>query len=415
MTTETKRISITGFGCCCGAGNNGASVWKSIESNRVNCAPATPAFFAPHKPSPLFLVNSKDLITGLSGSFFHNRKLLSLNTINRTTALALTAIDEALQQAQIDPDYLSSLRVGVILGTTVGCTFYDESYYLNWQEGKLQDISPVSNYLSNNLGERVQQLLQVNGPRAVVTNACASGTDAIGLAKQWLNNDMCDLAIAGGADEVSRIACHGFSSLMLFSQNPCRPFDKDRQGLNLGEGAGVVILEKNKLVQKRKAKVLGYIRGYGSACDAYHPTAPHPEGHGLQRAIKIAMQDADITLEQLCYINGHGTGTQANDQAELTALAQLSDPSQNSLPIVSTKGATGHTLGAAGGIEAVVTLMALRQGKTPGTIGCHTQDPRLPLGVLRENESFTFKGNLGMSQSLAFGGGNSALIVEANR
>lgn len=401
------------MGCCCSAGQNAPSVYHSVDSNQVNCMHAAADFFRPHRPSPLFTVTNDDILGSLTPSFRQRLHPSYFEGINRTTVLALVAIDEALNQAQIEQDYLLSIRVGVVLGTTVGCTFHDESFYLNWKKEVAQDNSPFFDYLSSNLAERIQQLLSVNGPRAVVTNACASGTDAIGIAKRWLEHDICDLVIAGGADEISRIACHGFSSLMLFSQNPCQPFDRDRKGLNLGEGAGILVMEKENIAKRRRAGIIGAVRGYGAASDAYHPTAPHPEGRGLQMALKIALQDSGLTIDQLNYINAHGTGTQANDQAELTALSKVATLSIDDLPIVSTKGVTGHTLGAAGGIEAVVTLMTLKEGRAAGTTGCQKQDPQLPLQVLAEDEKRSLQGNLGMSQSLAFGGGNSALILES--
>ncbi len=408
---NSKKIAITGLGCCSGAGQDVQSVWNAVCSSTIKCRAAAADFFEPHKISPLFSVDCDDILTLCSSRFTQGLLPSYLKGINRTIALALAAITEALANAKIDGDHLSSLRVGVALGTTVGCTFHNEPYYIKWKKGEEQDISPVFTYLSANLAERIQQILNIKGPRAVVTNACASGTDAIGIAKQWLEHDMCDIAIAGGADEISRIACHGFSSLMLFSQKPCRPFDKDRAGLNLGEGAGVMVLEKEDTAVRRR--IIGWVHGYGTASDAFHPTAPHPEGRGLQRAIQIALQDADTTIDQLSYINAHGTGTQANDQAELTALDHLGAAEDNKPAIVSTKGITGHTLGAAGGIEAIMTIMSLKSGEVMGTAGCLEQDPRLPLSVLAENETTTLKGKLGMSQSLAFGGGNSALIFEA--
>lgn len=411
--TYSRKIAITGLGCCCSAGQDVPSTWESVKSNSVNWLPGESDFFQPHRISPLFAVGYDNITTLFSPSFTHKIQSTHLIGINRTIALSLAATTEALHQAQIDLESLASLRVGVALGTTVGCTFHNEPYYIKWKKGEHQSISPVFNYLSSNLAERIQQILQINGPRAVITNACASGTDAIGIAKQWLENDLCDLAIAGGADEISRIACHGFSSLMLFSKDPCRPFDKDRSGLNLGEGAGVVVLENDNLIESRKTKPIGWIRGYGSACDAYHPTAPHPEGRGLQKAVQLALQNGAVTMDQISYINAHGTGTLANDQAELTALAKLGTATNKDITIVSTKGITGHTLGAAGAIEAVLTLMSLRNGCAFGTAGCREQDSRLPLQVLPENQSTMLKGNLGMSQSLAFGGGNSALILEA--
>lgn len=411
--SSSQKIAITGLGACCGAGNNRREIWQNLESGKVNNHKGTEDFFAPHSPSPLFTVNKEDVLHLCPEDYRTSFSKESLQGINRTIELSLVACCQALVEADIDPEQLKSLRVGISLGTTVGCTFHNESYYINWKKKKEQKLTPIYTYLSSNLGARIQHIFQVQGPRAVITNACSSGTDAIGLGKTWLEQDLCDVVLAGGADEISKVACHGFSSLMLFSKNSCRPFDKDREGLNLGEGAGVVVLEQREKCIKRKANILGYLRGYGGGCDGYHPTAPHPEGIGLQRAIAMACKNSNISLERLSLINAHGTGTSVNDLAELTALQKLGFSHSNCPPILSTKGAMGHTLGAAGGIEAVMTLIALMEKRSMGTVGCHDSDPKFPLPVLQENDSCSLKGKIGMSQSLAFGGSNSAIILEA--
>jgi 3-oxoacyl-[acyl-carrier-protein] synthase-1/3-oxoacyl-[acyl-carrier-protein] synthase II len=246
----------------------------------------------------------------------------------------------------------------------------------------------------------------------VVTNACASGTDAIGLAKGWIASGACDLAVAGGADELSRIAYNGFAGLQLSDTEQCRPFDRHRKGLNLGEGAGLLVLEGEYQALERGITPLGWVRGYGSASDAWHPTAPHPEGRGLKCAFVQALADAGISIQDVAMINAHGTGTKANDLAEAKALSNLL-PESCHVAIVSTKGITGHTLGAAGGLEAVLTLLVLRQGVTPGTYGYLSSDPQLPVNPIPQGISVSLPTRIGMSQSLAFGGGNAALVIEA--
>jgi 3-oxoacyl-[acyl-carrier-protein] synthase-1/3-oxoacyl-[acyl-carrier-protein] synthase II len=246
----------------------------------------------------------------------------------------------------------------------------------------------------------------------VITNACASGTDAIGVARNWLATGQCDIAIAGGADELSRVAYNGFVSLMLTDKEPCRPFSADRQGLNLGEGAGVLVLERQDDSAERQVGPLGWVRGYGCAADAWHPTAPHPDGRGLKTALRQALHDCGMPMDAPALINAHGTGTKANDKAETSALSGIFSGDERP-PIVSTKGITGHTLGAAGGVEAIFTLMALRAGYTPGTVGCLEADPQLAMPVLGQGDEHNLSGNWGISQSLAFGGGNSALVLEA--
>ncbi len=312
--------------------------------------------------------------------------------------------------AGLDTATLATKRVGIALGTTVRCHFHDDDYYLAWKKGESHNQESMRRFLNENLAIAIQEILQCHGPTTVITNACASGTDAIGLGRSWLRQGLCDLVICGGADELSRLAFHGFSSLLLTSDTACKPFDQDRSGLNLGEGAGIVLLETDNSLSERKASPIGWLRGYGTSSDGYHPTAPHPEGKGLQQAINNALVDAGISNNDIALINGHGTGTQANDLAETTALAKLGF---KNTPLISSKGATGHTLGAAGGVEAVLTLHALKQGRTFGTVGCQHPDKNLPMRPVTVDEKVTLGGRIGLSHSLAFGGGNAALVLEA--
>lgn len=319
---------------------------------------------------------------------------------------------EAFNQAGIGLQYLRGKKIGIALGTTVGCTFNNEDYYDQWRRGLEPDLAPIFHYLSGNLAQALHGILGTQGPSAVVTNACASGTDAIGLAKGWIASGTCDLAVAGGADELSRIAYNGFAGLQLSDAEQCRPFDRHRKGLNLGEGAGLLVLEEEGQALERGITPLGWMRGYGSASDAWHPTAPHPEGRGLKCAFGQALADAGLSIQDVAMINAHGTGTKANDLAEANALSNLL-PKSCHVAIVSTKGMTGHTLGAAGGLEAVLTLLALRQGVTPGTHGYQSSDPQLPVNPIPQGISVPLPTRIGMSQSLAFGGGNAALVMEA--
>ncbi len=403
---KPHQIAVTGLGCCCAAGGDVDSAWQAVQAGIVNCREVPKWLFDTNLPFPVFAIARESL----TDNRFH---LEIPASSNRTVKLALTAVEEALQTAKVDLTRLRQQRVGIALGTTVGCTFDDEGYYIDWKKGKKPALQPVLNYLANNLATRISDILNVQGPTAVITNACASGTDAIGLAKEWLETGLCDVALAGGADELSRIAYYGFSSLLLTSKTPCRPFDNSRSGLNLGEGAGIVFLEMEKSAEKRGAIPHGWIRGYGAASDAYHPTAPHPEGRGLQQAIHQAMLDAGVKREKIAFINCHGTGTMANDLAEMSALDNLGFDSTQ-CGIVSTKGVTGHTLGAAGAIETIFTLKALRERKTRGTVGCRIPDSKFRVTPCLENDLFPLKGNMGINQSLAFGGGNAALVIEGN-
>ena len=400
-------IAVIGYGCVSAAGRNAEVAAENIRAGVAAHVPVAGGFFPGDFTAPCFLVQDQ-LLQPFSG--MPSAKLQQLSRLNRTILLALTAIEEALKRAGMSVADLQEKRVGIALGTTVGCTFHNEEYYRQWQEGIEPDSGPLFTYLRSNISHAVQDFLGVKGPRLVVTNACASGTDAIGIAKSWLEHGLCDIAIGGGADELSRIACHGFKSLMLVSREECRPFDRDRKGLNLGEGSGIVLLETEKNALAGKRNICGWIRGYGIAGDAHHPTAPDPEGRGLQQALGKALHNGGITGGMIGMINAHGTGTPANDLAETNALAAMGF--DDAVPVVSTKGATGHTLGAAGGIEAVFTLMALNRGEVSGTIGCENPDPKFAFQVLPSAQNVSFSGRVGISQSLAFGGSNSALVIE---
>jgi len=396
---------ITGYGVITAAGPTAAEAYANIGRGLANITVTGEDFFPEPFAAPCFRVPDEWLRgSALSGLVPEQLR------VNRTIRLALSAITAGLELAGLSAKQLKGMRVGIAMGTTVGCTFHNEQYYLDWKEKRNPEPEPLLTYLSANLAACLQTLLQVQGPRAVITNACASGTDAIGVGRSWLQNNLCDLVIAGGADELSRIACHGFKSLMLVSTENCRPFDRDRQGLNLGEGAGIVIMEKRCQADARGAGILGAVLGYGIGGDAHHPTAPHPDGRGLQYAVTMAVQEAGICVDEISLINAHGTGTKANDLAETGAIVSLGFDT-GKVAVVSTKGATGHTLGAAGGVEAVFTLLALREKVAHGTVGCLEPDPGFAFVPLTQNESAGLAGQIGMSQSLAFGGSNSALII----
>jgi len=388
------------------------TLWENLQRGRVSCGPVPEWLFPTELPYPVFTAPPEPLSGAGRDLLKDILPDLPADSVSRTLLLAISAVAEAIGKADLSISYLRKTRVGIALGTTVGSTFNNEAYYLAWRQGLHPNPGPVHNYLGGNLASALHGILGTRGPSAVITNACASGTDAIGLARGWIAHGQCELAIAGGADELSRIAYNGFVSLQLTDSSPCKPFDQKRNGLNLGEGAGIVIIESQDRALRRGACPIGWARGYGSASDAWHPTAPHPEGRGLKCAFGKAISDAGVHVQDIALINAHGTGTRANDLAEAKALAALL-PDPDEVPIVSTKGLTGHTLGAAGAIEAIFTLLALQHGQASGTVGCSVPDPVLSVKPLPEGQTSLLRNKLGISQSLAFGGGNSVLILEA--
>lgn len=323
----------------------------------------------------------------------------------RTSRIALHALREALDKAWGGHLDVPPERIGVCLGTTVGCTLNDEPFYREFRRGVKPDRAPIRRFLDNELARVVADHVGARGPAATVVNACASGTDAIGEGAAWLQRDLCDVVIAGGADELSRYPYLGFIALKNTSPERCRPFDVNRKGLNLGEGAAVVVLERARFARKRGASILARLAAYASASDAYHPTAPHPEGRGLRRAIRLALEQARLAADEVDFINAHGTGTTENDRVEGRVLAELfpANPA-----IFSTKGYTGHTTGAAGALEAVLTIRNLADQRVPRSGGFETPDPTCL--IVPTTETKEIRARAAISDSLAFGGTNSVLV-----
>lgn len=384
-------IYITGLGTISAAGENLASSMSGLYSGRRNPHALQNIQTALDTAYPVFEVFSA--------------KAVADDTTTRTSKLAMIAVEQALIQAGLQYPDLKKIRVGVALGTTVGSTLNNESFYRKFKSNQKPGLQGIQKYLTNNPALFVSEKLELNGPVATLANACSSGTDAIGLAKSWLEQDLCDIAIAGGADELSRITYLGFISLLISSTKACRPFDKERDGLNLGEGAGIIILEKEKTISRRKVEKMAQICGYATFADAYHPTAPHPEGLGLKRALNSALTQAGISASQVDFVNAHGTSTSNNDAVEGKVIAELFG---QKVPVVSTKAYTGHTLGAAGGIEAVFTVQAILDQKLPTTAGFSLFDPECSIQPTTDNVKVDAE--FAISNSLAFGGNNSTLV-----
>ncbi len=330
---------ITGIGVISAAGNNVAETLTSFELGTRNAGPVT--LFPTDLKSPVFEVKRLPAEYYLEGW--------------RTVSLALIAVDEALKDARLSD--LKEFRVGVCMGTTVASQLNALQFYKTYRERGAAPMTSVDRFLKGNLAEYIARRIGARGPQISVVNACSSSTDAIGVALSWLKSGLCDIAIAGGADELNHVPYCGFSSLGIANPGLCTPFDRDRKGLNLGEGAGIMVIESRATARKRGVSSPLFLSGYGTSSDAYHLTAPSPEGVGLKAALHDALTEAGIAPREVGFVNAHGTGTHENDLVEGKSLADIFGPD---LIMLSTKGFTGHTLGAAGGIEAVFTAAGLR-------------------------------------------------------
>jgi 3-oxoacyl-(acyl-carrier-protein) synthase len=322
---------------------------------------------------------------------------------NASRSLRLTML--AVREAGVN-SVAKDTKVGVCIGTTVASQLNNIPFYDAYRRTGNPPLDAVYDYLKANLAAAVADLIGMRGPRMTIVNACSSGTDAIGVASQWIDAGLCDIAIAGGADEINRVALAGFWSLGVTSSQPCAPFDRDRAGLNLGEGAGILILESDSHASRHGRKHQYSIAGFGAACDAHHLTAPHPEGRGLDAAIRAALNQASIDPAQVAFINSHGTATADNDRAEGKVFERIFG---RDVKFISTKGYTGHALGAAGGLEAAFTAMGLREGWIPASAGFVNQADDIPVAPVRQR--IEIHGEYALSTSLAFGGNNSALLI----
>ena len=389
----TTNIAITGLGAISAGGNNIPETLISFSAGRRNGGPVT--LFKTKLNYPVFQVQN-----------FSSRKPNTMRSLN----LAFAAADEAIADAGLINGF-GNLRVGIALGTTVASQLNDTDFYDQYRTQGTAPMNSVERFLKSNLAQALGQFLKIRTNFCTtIVNACSSGTDAIGLGLSWLLNDYCDLVIAGGADELNRVPLDGFGSLSVVSKSLCAPFDCDRTGLNLGEGAGIIILEKETICRNRGKTPSLFLRGYGLAADAYHLTAPRPDGSGLEQALGQALGQANILPKDIAFVNAHGTATKDNDLVEGKVLARVFG---QKIKFLSTKGFTGHTLGAAGGLEAIFTCLGLRDGWIPASPGFLNLDPEI--GIAPVNQKTQVNGNYAVSTSLAFGGNNSALIFHKRR
>ncbi len=389
-----QPVAITGLGCISACGLSVSENMDTLFGEPVQ--PMLPRRFpcGHEKEYPVFALQER---------FFE--KYPSKSELLDTACYAEVAALEAIADSGVTLEELQGLRVGVCLGTTVGASLNCLESYREHRHSGASDFSQIDRFLNSNPAAYLVSRLRLTGPVQTVVNACSSGTDAIGIGAAWIRQGLCDVVLAGGADELTPVTYNGFISLQIVSTSPCMPFDRDRSGLTLGEGAGVLLLESDERVQSRGSSLRGKIHGYGTCADAYHLTAPKPDGAGLRSAIAVAMKQAGLSVSDIGFVNVHGTATANNDVAEAGVLTDVLP----GVPLSATKGYTGHTLGAAGAIEAVYTLECLRLQKVPASQGFSCPDSAL--GVSPVTELASLQAEYSLSQSLAFGGNNSALVL----
>jgi len=343
----------------------------------------------------------------------------NVKKMDRFIHYAVACSKMALEDSGVEINDQNAERVGVIVGVGLGGLPAIEKYHDIFRERGVKKITPffIPMLIANLASGQVSIMFGAKGPNSCVVTACATGTHSIGEATRFIQYGDADIMFAGGTESVITPLCvGGFNASKALStrnddpQGASRPFDKDRDGFVIGEGGGVLILEELEIAKKRGAKIYGEIIGYGLNGDAYHITAPSPNGEGAARCLKLALNNAGINKEDVDYINAHGTSTAA-DATETQAIKTTFGDHAYNLAVSSTKSMTGHLLGAAGGVEAIFTLLAMQKGVIPPTINYTTPDPECDLDYV-PNKARERNLNICVSNSFGFGGTNGVLIFK---
>jgi 3-oxoacyl-[acyl-carrier-protein] synthase II len=406
------RVVITGLGAITPIGNNVKDFFNNIKAGKCGID------FIEGFDTEAFQVKLAAQVKDFDPKNYMEFK--EAKRMDRFSQYAVAAAKEALEDSGIDLDQVNRERFGVIVGSGIGGLGLIEKETSTLAEKGPRRVNPlfIPMAITNMAAGNVAMQFGAKGICTNVVTACATGNNSIGEAFRSIKHGYSDFILAGGTESsITPLGIAGFSALTTLSKShdPLRasiPFDRERDGFIMGEGAGILLLEEYEHAVARGAKIYAEIVGYGASCDAYHITAPSPDGEGGARAMKLAMEEAGITPAEVSYINAHGTGTPTNDKAETLAMKQAMGEQAYRIPISSTKSMIGHLLGAAGAVEAVICIKALEEGFIPATIGLIKQDEECDLDYVPltgRKAELTYA----MSNSLGFGGHNATVLFKS--
>ncbi len=321
------------------------------------------------------------------------------------------ACSQAIKDSGLEIRDEDATRVGVAIASSLGCVGQFEKLILEKSNSEKSHISTFKNIPHSTIAHAISKKYGANGPCVSLDTACASGSSILGYAYDIIRKGQCDVVIAGGVDELSVLSYSGFSGMMNLSKELCKPFDKNRTGILLGEGCGMVVLESYSHAQKRNAHIYCTIAGYGLSNDAYHETQPDPKGEGAEKSIRMALKQAGISEKEVDYINAHGTGTKQNDAMEMKAINAIFGEYKENIIVSSIKGEIGHTLGAAGAIEFVATAIAMEEGFVPPTINFSEAMDEYKDWNYAANKSVSREIKCAVSDSFGFAGNCCAIVL----
>lgn len=389
-----RQVAVTGIGIVCGIASSPPAFWRALCEGRSAVADAT-RFDTGGIRSPRVV----------EAAPFPEDNIPAW--LSRVDSMAFYAAREALADSGLGK---LPADTGVSVGTGVGgLPESEEAYFDILGHGGLSGhLGTFLNHLPATTADNLATLLDLRGPRASVVNACSSSTASLGQAWLWIASGEAERVLAGGADALTRLTVGGFNTLRVVSQDRPRPFDRERDGMVVGEGAAFLVLESLERALDRGARVLAMIEGYGLSSDAHHATQPHPEGAGALACLRQCLSVAGVTPEEVDHVNAHGTATIANDTSEARAISELLKERTSIVPVVSIKGAVGHCLGAAGALEAAATVLAIANQEVPPCAGFKSADSAAGLHIPTERESLEIRHAI--SLNMAFGGNNAALL-----
>ena len=408
---ERRRVVITGLGAVTPVGLTAADSWQAVRSGVCGIGPITQ--FDPTGQK----VSLAAEVKGFDPEAHFTRQ--EAKHMARFTQFALASAREALQDSGLDKEQEDLDRCGVIVSSGIGGLSITEAEHDKGAQKGWDRVSPfyIPTAICNMAAGQIAIDSGFRGMCSCPVTACAGGTNAVGDAFHYIRDGYADVMLCGGTEaSVTPLAIGGFTSMKALSQatDPARasiPFDAERSGFVLGEGAGILVLEELQHALSRGAKIYAEFVGYGATCDAYHMTAPRPDGSGGAKAMAIALADAGIAPEEVDYINAHGTSTHLNDAGETAAVKAVFGDHAHALAISSTKSMTGHMLGAAGAVEAIFTALSLHDGFVPATINYQVPDPECDLDVV-PNEGREKALRCALSNSLGFGGHNGSILLK---
>ena len=406
-----RRVVITGLGAITPIGNNTEEFWESIKEGKCGIDEIT------HFDTTNYKVKLAAEVKGYNAEEHFDRR--SAKRMDKFSQYAIVAAREAWNDSKLDSTTENMERVGVILGSGIGGLETMQADIANLIQKGPDRVSPMFIPMSicNMAAGNVAIDLGIKGESISMVTACASGTHCIGESFRMIKNGYQDIVLAGGPEaSITPVGVAGFTNIKALSQATDKnrasiPFDKERSGFVMGEGAGIVILEELEHAKKRRAKIYAEIVGYGATSDAYHITSPAPGGEGGTRAMKVAMEEAGVKPEDITYINAHGTSTHLNDSCETSAIKSAFGEASKKVMVSSTKGHIGHLLGAAGGVEAVICAKAVEEGFVPATINYKVPDEECDLDIV-PNEGRKVDVKYAMSNSLGFGGHNATILLK---